>query len=323
MSQYQNSTVVIAKQPGAVKSVFDALNLPEILKDKKNILIKVNLRAAAVDDYTSCAITSFEVARELTTALLALGKNIIIAEGTSSKIMTKKAIERSGFRKLENDKIKVVNLNTQLTRRVEIPASPLKFLEIYKVVFEADYIISLPVMKTHTATLASLSMKNLMGLASETSIHKIHLKGLHKSIAQLAKAISPHLSLIDATQAMEGTGPVLGTCVKLDTLIAGFNPVTTDSVATQMMGFFPQEISHLKIGESLGIGPIKPNNIIGELKIHSFKKPSHGLAADMYNYQIFNWLVSKKIIHWLVYDKFYFIIKKMLKLFRHKDESRK
>jgi len=299
------SKVIIAKEPGAIDVIFDRLNLREVLAQKNKIFIKVNLRAAAVKNYNPCAITNLSVIEALTKKLADLGKNVVIAEGTSSRLITERAIENSGVKKLIRSGVQVINLNAVRTERIYLPQADLKYMDVYRPVLQADFIISLPVMKTHVMTLVTLSMKNMMGVVDELTLPRFHLKGLEQSIFELNGAIRPDLAIVDATRSMEGFGPVRGSEVKLDTLVAGFDAAAVDGVCCQMMGFEPKEVKHL--------GYFENPEIIGELVVRKFKRPNCG-PIDFYYYSWFNWLMSKRIFHKIIYEYAYFTLKKLFNL---------
>ena len=307
--------VVIAKGNMALSCIFDELNMTEALKNKKNVLIKPNLRAAAVKNYSACAITNLSVIKDLTTKLLDMGLSVTIGECTSSRYITEKALVQSGVKKLASRNVEILNLNTESIKKKNIPNSKLKSIDVPTPILETDFLISLPVMKTHTLTLVTLSLKNMIGATGEITPSRMHLKGISRSIVEVNKVIPPDLSIIDATRAMQGDGPVLGTEVKLDTLIGGVDPVSVDSIGARMMGFDPYTIEHLILAEKKGIGRIETDKIVGKLNIKKFEGP--GDIFDIYAYKWFNLLMSTKVIHSIVYDYTYFIFKKLLDRWLH------
>lgn len=313
--------VVIAKGNTALNYIFEELNLFKALENKERVVIKPNLRAAAVENYSACAITNLTVIKDLTNKLLDMGLSVTIGECTSSRYITEKALIRSGVKKLASRNVEILNLNKESTKKIEIPYTKLKTIEVPRPILETDFLISLPVMKTHTLTLVSLSMKNMMGATGETTPPKMHLKGISQSIVDINKVISPDLSIIDATRAMEGTGPNLGTEVKLDTLIGGFDPVSVDSIGAKMMGFDPYIIEHLVLAEKENVGRIEPDKIVGELNVKKFKESRHGVILDMYSYNWFNLLMTNKVVHSIVYDYSYFLIKRLLDRIRSRDRE--
>jgi uncharacterized protein (DUF362 family) len=62
---------------------------------------------------------------------------------------------------------------------------------------------------------------------------------------------------------MEGRGPVNGKPVKMDLIIAGTDPVATDSTGCRVMGFDPHEIMHIRRAYEKGLGEIDNVEVVG------------------------------------------------------------
>ncbi|MBM3292390.1 DUF362 domain-containing protein, partial [Candidatus Bathyarchaeota archaeon] len=88
---------------------------------------------------------------------------------------------------------------------------------------------------------------------------KYHLIGIDKVIVDINTVLKPVMTVIDGFIGMEGRGPVHGQPVKMNTIIAGFDPVATDSTAARVMGFDPNYISHIRLAQEKKLGEI--NNI--------------------------------------------------------------
>jgi uncharacterized protein (DUF362 family) len=71
------------------------------------------------------------------------------------------------------------------------------------------------------------------------------------------------LVVIDGSMAMEGNGPGEGKLVPMDVIIAGTNPLATDMVAANVMGFEPAEIPTFGWANKAGM---LPNNL-GEITV--------------------------------------------------------
>jgi uncharacterized protein (DUF362 family) len=63
------------------------------------------------------------------------------------------------------------------------------------------------------------------------------------------------LVVIDGSTAMEGNGPSDGDLVSMDIIIAGANPLATDMVAANVMGFEPDEIPKFVWARKAGMLP--------------------------------------------------------------------
>jgi uncharacterized protein (DUF362 family) len=131
-------------------------------------------------------------------------------------------------------------------------------LKFSALVFEVDFIVSVPVIKTHMYTGATLSIKNMKGCLYKREKSKLHRifkespdrsKGLtlDYGIADMASALMPHYAVIDGIVCMEGFGPSGGAPRNLDLVIAGKDPVAADLVAVKLMGMDWDAIPHLNL----------------------------------------------------------------------------
>ncbi len=157
-------------------------------------------------------------------------------------------------------------------------------LRLPKTILEADFFVNLPKIKTCGHTLVTLSMKNLFGV-----VQRANKKGLHRHLDEilpyLAKVVRHGLIIVDGVTAMEGNGPVIGTPRRLGVVVAGFNPVSVDSVCSRMMGFDPAEIGHMARAHGMGLGEIELDEIdvVGEdwrRFAHDFERP-YSLKATL------------------------------------------
>jgi hypothetical protein len=86
-------------------------------------------------------------------------------------------------------------------------------------------------------------------------------KPLDIAIADMASVLLPHLSIIDATVAMEHLGPSAGKPKPLDLVIVSADPLAADSIACEIMGTHAADIPHLKLAADRGRGVIDPEMI--------------------------------------------------------------
>ena len=71
---------------------------------------------------------------------------------------------------------------------------------------------------------------------------------------------------------MEGRGPVDGTPVKMDLIIAGTDAVATDATASRIIGFDPNKIKHIRRANEKGLGNMNDIEVVGE-KIENVTRP--------------------------------------------------
>ena len=136
------------------------------------------------------------------------------------------------------------------------------YVEIAKKVLDADFIINMPIMKTHFLTKVSLGIKNLKGAISPNSKKVFHKKDVDTLLGYLCREIKPHLTIVDGLVGYEGLGPlVFGSPKKIGIVIAGTEPVSVDAVAAAVMGQDAKDIEHIRIAAELGLREIDLDKI--------------------------------------------------------------
>jgi uncharacterized protein (DUF362 family) len=129
-----------------------------------------------------------------------------------------------------------------------------------KVVLDADCFINLPAMKTHTMTMVTLSIKNLQGLLDERGRYYSHRDDMHQHMVDISKIRKPDLALLDGLLAMEGMGAGEGgTPVEMGVIMAGYDCVALDSVASMLMGIDnPLVVNTTRLAGHDGLGVSNP-----------------------------------------------------------------
>jgi uncharacterized protein (DUF362 family) len=133
------------------------------------------------------------------------------------------------------------------------------------------YFISAAKLKTHIDAVVTLSMKNLVGLASETAYaqpvaqnyprHDLHLRGIDESIMDLNLVRPVDFAVIDGVWGMEGQGPSHGTPVATDVVLAGLNHVAVDRVGLNVMEIPQNAVTYLTYAAQAGLGPGNTDNV--------------------------------------------------------------
>ena len=215
---------------------------------KKKVIIKPNIVVAAKG--SSAVVTSPEVMRHLIRWLYKRGvDDIIIGESPALVANVGECFEKSGYAAMAREEgAAVVDLSTMPRREL-----PWRYgtLSLPDVIFERTY-INAAKMKTHVQTTVSLGIKNQKGLLLPEDKKKFHRLGLHRPIAELARLVRPELTIIDATVAMDGDGPIWGGKVRLDVLVGGTEPIEVDLACLRIMGIEPDSVEHLRLLASGG-----------------------------------------------------------------------
>ncbi|GAI95097.1 unnamed protein product, partial [marine sediment metagenome] len=170
-------------------------------------------------------------------------------------------------------------------RKIYKIEDPLELEEISssKLIEDADLIINIPKIKTHWQCTLTCCIKNMFGTVLLANKAKTHaqaavLDRFCSALVDIYSVSKPQLTVIDGYICMEGQGPSSGDAVKLDLILAGYDPVALDSVVCKIIGFDPSEVLYLAKAEQkeLGSTDLEKVEIIGETikdVYHKFKRP--------------------------------------------------
>ncbi len=256
--------------PEIYQAVNKALNLiggiREIIKPGMKVLINPSWVAPPTEPKKGC-ITQMEVTKAVADIVQGMGARAIIAESAAVGVDSEKVIESSGYKELREKGYEVVDLKK--TEKVMLPVPKGQVfaeIESYRLVQEADVIISLPKMKTHDQTEITCAIKKLKGLLSDKYKRLMHQEGLFGGVVDLLATLKPKLTVVDALYCQEGLGPVFGRPVEMDLVIAGKDLVAVDAVCGRIMGFEPEEVPLTLEAAQRGLGTLAKEEIeiVGE-----------------------------------------------------------
>ena len=182
-------------------------------------------------------------------------KSVLIGEGPGHQRDTELVLLESGFNEeLCQLKVPFVDLN-----RDELVMTPLlatytrmSHMWLPRAVLEADFVVSMPKVKTHHWSGVTLSMKNMFGVVPGAKYgwpkNILHWKGIQESILDVCATVPVHFVIADAIVAMEGNGPLNGNPRPLNQIILADDPVAADATCARLMGLDPTRITHIRIG---------------------------------------------------------------------------
>ena len=245
-------TVAIVKYDqtsNALRKAIDLCDGFERLKTSDKVLIKPNAAGGLMKgQLPNGVVTTAMIMEDIVTLLREYGCNdITIGEGPmltpEFRMDTAKAYERSGVLALsERLGVPLVDLNEEEFVKMDLEGKKMK---ISKRSLEADFLINVPVLKTHRQATVSLGLKNLKGCLHNMSKRHFHRYGLHRLIALLNTVIKPDLTIIDGIYALQ-RGPWGTDAPRLDLIIAGKDVLSCDIVGATVLGYDPNEVLHLR-----------------------------------------------------------------------------
>lgn len=235
--------------------------LKDLVRAGATVVIKPNLVAPARPERG--ATTDPRVCKSLADQVSELGGHPVIAESSSIGVDTEDAIRECGYETLRSEGYDVIDLKKERLVTVAVPrGTALKELRLPEVVLNACAVISVPKMKTHDQSLATLALKNMKGLLPDTLKKQFHTTfGVFRAVAELNTVVRPSLSVVDAVVAQEGLGPVFGAPVRMGVLVGGRDPVAVDTIAGSIMGIAPDSLEISKHAAELGVGVMDPQCI--------------------------------------------------------------
>ncbi|HJO95248.1 MAG TPA: DUF362 domain-containing protein [Victivallales bacterium] len=154
---------------------------------------------------------------------------------------------------------------------------------ISKLIFEVDYIINLPKMKSHVSALNSGAIKNTFGYIPGIEKSRMHIKVDNNEqfgnlICDIFETRPPDLNIMDAINILEYNGPSFGGEVRyLGKLLASNDALALDSVMTRMMGLEVNEPCIIYAACKRELGNFEKNTIYidGDFEvIQNYKLPS-------------------------------------------------
>lgn len=185
---------------------------------------------------------------------------VLIGEGPGHRRDVEYLLEATGLDDvLAAERLRFVDLNHDEVRWVPLPSNftGLGTLALPVSLLRADFIVSMPKLKTHHWTGLTAGMKNLFGTVPGAVYgwpkNILHIRGIHQSIVDIAAVVRPQLTIVDAITCMEGDGPIMGRPRHLGLLVMGADTVAVDATCARLIGIEPRKVPYLAMaGRFLG-----------------------------------------------------------------------
>ncbi len=270
---------------GAVKKSFSNLGgLDKFVKAGDKVLIKPNLLSAK--DPSRAITTHPSVVQAVAEEVLALKAKPYIGDSPGGA-------DRGVKRVWDNTQMSLASHNSGVPlvsfeeKGVEQRKSHTgKTYYIARPVLEADVIISLGKVKTHTLTLMTGAIKNMFGVIPGFRKGEYHKEApkpenFAEVIVDIFSLVKPRITLMDAVVGMEGDGPSSGDPKYLGFLLASEDAVALDAATSKILGFKDGEIDSTRIAAKRGLGAadFSQIEITGE-KIENVKPASFALPSN-------------------------------------------
>lgn len=257
-------SITRAKQYNKVavkKAIYEALDLLNYnpVRPPKNISIKVNLcyywdfsTGETTDPRVVSAVIDYIRERWNERAL------ITVVESDATAVRMKHAFRMLGYEELAAEKeVRLSNLSEESSKEIAVSSGGYDFtFQIPETISNSDIFLSVPKPKYH-ATKISCTLKNQFG-CNPVRRKVVYHPRLNEVIVALNKVMKPDVILVDGI-IVRGHLPH-----RLGLVLAGTNPLCTDFVVAQIMGFNPNEIGHIELAIKEKIGEVENIRVIGE-----------------------------------------------------------
>jgi uncharacterized protein (DUF362 family) len=250
---------LVAIKGGEAAAMFDkgiaALGgIRQFVKQNQTVVIKPNIGWDVVPE-KGANTNPLLVKRIIEHCFNAGAKDVYVFDHTCDK--WDKCYQNSGIQKAVKDaKGKMVPGNAESHyQAVEVNGKKLKTDKIHELILESDVFINVPVLKSHSSSKLTVSMKNLMGTNWDRSFW--HKNDLHQCIADFAAFRQPDLNIVDAYRVMNDNGPrgvSLEDVSLVKSQIISTDMVAADAAASKIFGMEPEEIRYIQYASELGVG---------------------------------------------------------------------
>lgn len=178
----------------------------------------------------------------------------------------------SGFRQMcQRAGVRLINLRETGFVETACHGHFLEKVYLSKTLLDADVIINLPKLKTHSLCVFTGGVKNIYGTIPTGLRRKFHGQYIrNEDFSQVGtdifSAVRPRLTIMDGIIAMEGEGPAAGSLRRLGVILTSQDAVAVDAVATKIIGLNPLDIYTTRYAaeRGLGIGYLPDIKIVGE-----------------------------------------------------------
>jgi uncharacterized protein (DUF362 family)/Pyruvate/2-oxoacid:ferredoxin oxidoreductase delta subunit len=226
-----------------------------LIEKNSRVVVKPNLLAPASPQ--RAMLTHPMVVKGVVEYVLERGGKVQISDSPAMGTF-QKVLRESGIREaLEGLEVTYKEFKESTTVDV---GEPFKKIEIARDALEADVLINLPKLKTHSQMLLTLGVKNLFGCIVGFRKPQWHLRaGVEREVfatllVRIYQAIKPKLTILDGILAMEGEGPGRGGQPKeLGILLGSADAVALDMVVCRLLGLREDELLTNRMARTLGL----------------------------------------------------------------------
>lgn len=251
-------------------AIADIGGIEEYVKPGDKVFLKINLLMKKKPE--EAVTTHPAVIEAVVKKIQQAGGRVIIGDspgGSYNERTLKTTYRVCGIDKVAEKTGAELNLDTSVVELPNPNGKILKNITVIKPVADADVIVSIPKLKTHTLTTFTGAVKLMFGcipgnLKAEYHVRMPDLKDFSDALIDICMSVKPHLIVMDAVEAMEGEGPSGGSPKKLGCILASSDPFYLDGAAIGLIGLKTGEVPTVAVAIERGLYDLDQLQIIGD-----------------------------------------------------------
>ena len=221
----------------------------------KRVLVKPNLLTDRTPD--EAVTTHPDVLRPVLRHLKAAGADVSVGDSPASTANLRSVLAKSGLGAVcDEEGVPFVSFEGGGVQNFTEDGFS---FSLARSVVEADLVVNLPKVKSHSLTKLTAAVKNLYGAVpgySKTTLHRLYPKPavFGRLLNAIWKVLPPSVSIADGIVGMEGQGPANGRPIRLGFLAASADPFALDGALCRVLHINPDSVPYLK-GEASARAP--------------------------------------------------------------------
>jgi len=207
----------------------------------------------------------------LTRVLITRGCTVWIGDSSGGAIAgiapTAQGFKVAGYDKVAIEEGAIIkNFDREGVIEVEPHGKFKEKMYLAKPLFDADVVINVPKLKTHSATIYTGAVKNVFGCIPglrKAMYHKIapDKEDFGEILADIHKGAKFDLHIMDGIISMQGEGPTVGSVYNANKILISTDPLALDTVAVNMLGMTVEDIPVLSAAKKRNLGNCNLNEI--------------------------------------------------------------
>lgn len=243
---------------GFVRSLLSHPATMKRVQKAGRILLKPNIVSS--EPYPTT--THPDTLRSCLEILISWGKEVAVADGPAIDAGCSRDILSHHPLKEVCDSFGVALIDLLSAETVSLETESGHSLEVARLAFDYDLIISLPVLKSHGICFFTGALKNQFGFFSAHERARLHSgKDIFRAIAEINALLPPGLFIVDAVETLIRTNEVRhgGVPARLGYMLGGGDPLGLDMLGLRLLGQVdpglrnkcPQDIPYLAYAAGL------------------------------------------------------------------------